>query len=160
MNIKSVFSLFLILLLTACSGAADRDDLESAQRTLENYFFSLANGDYGTAVDLMADNPEFWLAARQNNPEVNPNDPAALMAAACQYQYMCLPLREVISAQQLSPDEYRFVVRFSAPDGELFVLGPCCGADETEMPPVSEFSYSVIRSDGQFRAAAEPIYVP
>ena len=48
-------------------------------------------------------------------------------------------VHDVTQAEQIAEDEYQFVVRFDAGGGEIFVLGPCCGADETEMPPVSEF---------------------
>jgi hypothetical protein len=52
-------------------------------------------------------------------------------------------------------------VEFSLPDGTLFVLGPCCGATETEMPPVSSFAFRVQRQpDGAYAVLDLPPYVP
>ncbi len=58
-------------------------------------------------------------------------------------------------------DSYIFQVEFSNLDGSLFVLGPCCGANETEMPPVSQFEYTVSRNaDHRFVVMNTPPYVP
>jgi len=42
----------------------------------------------------------------------------------------------------LRGDSYVFQVKFNNPDGSLFILGPCCGASETGMPPVSQLKYA------------------
>jgi hypothetical protein len=95
------------------------------------------------------------------NPEIDPNDHLALWAWACDNQLLqCLQVRSA-TFQQLVGDSYIFQVEFSNADGSLFVLGPCCGANETEMPPVSQFEYTVSRtSDGQFVVLNTPPYVP
>ena len=63
--------------------------------------------------------------------------------------------------QEQVGDSYIFQVEFNNPDGSLFVLGPCCGADETEMPPVSQFEYTVSRkAEGKFVVMNTPPYVP
>jgi hypothetical protein len=68
---------------------------------------------------------------------------------------------EVVSQQPLSANVLKFKVHFRNPDGTLFVLGPCCGASETEMPPVSEFECDVARtSSGEFKVLCLPPYVP
>jgi len=43
------------------------------------------------------------------------------------------------------PYEFRFIVEFKYDDGTLIMLGPCCGATETDMPPKSQFPYTVVR---------------
>jgi hypothetical protein len=71
-----------------------------------------------------------------------------------------LPARTAIF-KELRGDMYVFQVEFNNPDGSLFVLGPCCGASETEMPPVSQFEYGVARNaDGKFLVMELPPYVP
>ena len=66
-----------------------------------------------------------------------------------------------VTFDQLVEDAYIFQVEFNNPDGSLFVLGPCCGATETEMPPVSQFQFTVIRNaDGRFVVMNTPPYVP
>jgi hypothetical protein len=95
------------------------------------------------------------------NPEIGPNDPVALWAWVCDNQLLqCLEVRSATFEQQVG-DAYIFQVEFNNPDGSLFVLGPCCGATETEMPPVSQFEFTVTRNtDGKFVVMNTPPYVP
>lgn len=95
------------------------------------------------------------------NPEIDVNDHVALWTWACDNQLLqCLEVRSVTFEQRVG-DSYIFQVEFSNPDGTLFVLGPCCGANETEMPPVSQFEYTVTQSsDGKFVVMNMPPYVP
>jgi len=72
----------------------------------------------------------------------------------------CLTIRRA-TFKNLQGDTYLFQVEFNNPDGSLFVLGPCCGANETEMPLVSQFEYKVTRNaSGQFVVMDLPPYVP
>ena len=58
-------------------------------------------------------------------------------------------------------DTYIFHVEFSNSDGNLFVQGPCCGSNETEMPRVSQFEYKVTgNADGKFLVMKLHPYVP
>ncbi len=52
------------------------------------------------------------------------------------------------------------MVRFLTPGGEVWTLGPCCGATEEEMPPVSEFTFTVRRTSNGSRVQTLPVYVP
>jgi hypothetical protein len=95
------------------------------------------------------------------NPEIDPNDKLALWTWVCENQLLqCLEVRSA-TFQKLIGDSYIFQVEFNNPDGSLFVLGPCCGANETEMPPVSQFEYTVSRNaDHKFVVMNTPPYVP
>ena len=95
------------------------------------------------------------------NPDIDVNDHIGLWTWACDNQLLqCLGVRSV-TFEQLVGDSYIFQVEFSNRDGSLFVLGPCCGANETEMPPVSQFEYTVTRNaDGKFVVMNMPPYVP
>ena len=95
------------------------------------------------------------------NPEIDPNDHVALWTWVCDHQLLqCLEVRSS-TFQQLVGDSYIFQVEFNNPDGSLFVLGPCCGANETEMPPVSQFEFTVARNpEGKFVVMNTPPYVP
>jgi hypothetical protein len=135
-------------------------DLVKAQETLIAFFLSLSRGNYNQAVGLYGGPEDLYEALRNNNPSVDPEDKAALFSAGCTYQYRCLAIWEIVQADQVSPTEFHFVVRFANPDGSLFVLGPCCGADETQMPPVSEFEYGVIKVNDHFLVIGELLYVP
>jgi len=93
--------------------------------------------------------------------DVDPSDDAKLWANACELAGLqCLKVRSA-TFKILQGDTYVFQVEFSNPDGTLFVLGPCCGSNETEMPPVSQFEYKVARNAaGKFVVMDLPPYVP
>ena len=95
------------------------------------------------------------------NPDVDPSDHIMLWKKACEQNGLqCLLARTVIF-KTLTGDSYIFQVEFSNPDGRLFVLGPCCGTSETEMPPVSQFEYKVSRNtDHRYVVMDPPPYVP
>jgi hypothetical protein len=95
------------------------------------------------------------------NPEINTADHVGLWRWACENQLLqCLEPRSAELVHQ-EGDSYVFQVEFTNPDGSLFVLGPCCGATETEMPPVSQFEFTVTQNaDGKFVVMNTPPYVP
>jgi hypothetical protein len=95
------------------------------------------------------------------NTEIDPADHVALWTWACDNQLLqCLEVRSATFKEQQG-DSYIFQVEFSNPDGSLFVLGPCCGSNETDMPPVSQFEFTVSRiTNGKFVVMNTPPYVP
>ena len=96
-----------------------------------------------------------------STPKLTQTITFALWTWACDNQLLqCLEVRSA-TFKELRGDSYIFQVEFSNPDGSLFVLGPCCGANETEMPPVSQFEYMVSRNaDRRFVVMNTPPYVP
>ena len=153
-------AVLLTLLLSACQPAPVDGDLAEAREALVAYFDHLDKGEYEEAVQYFNSQGDFYDTTRANNPEIDPDDYAALLENACTFQLMYLEIRQVISEETLSETEFRFVVEFANADGTTFVLGPCCGANETEMPPQSQFPYTVIKTDGGFRVVGGPVYVP
>ena len=129
-----------------------------AHDVLVNFLALLQTENYAQAVPLYGGEYE---ALQVFNPEIDPNDPVALWTWVCQNQLLqCLEVRSA-TFKQLVGDAYIFQVEFNNPDGSLFVLGPCCGATETEMPPVSQFEFTVTRNaDGRFVVMNTPPYVP
>ena len=129
-----------------------------AHDVLVNFLTLLHTKKYTQAVPLYGGEYE---ALQVFNTAIDPNDPAALWTWACDNQLLqCLEVRSVIF-KALVGDSYIFQVEFNNPDGSLFVLGPCCGATETEMPPVSQFEFTVMRNaDGEFVVMNTPPYVP
>lgn len=132
-------------------------DLDLAREALIGYFAALNEGRYADAAELFGGSLEYPISV---NPDVDPGDPAALLEAACTRQLQCLRVLSVVEEQAVSDSEFRFLVEFQNADGELFVLGPCCGATEAEMPPVSQFLYTVIKDGDSFRVQELPVYVP
>lgn len=114
--------------------------------------------DYEEAAPLYGGEYESLLVF---NPEIDPDDHVALWQWVCDNKLLqCLEVRSATFLRMIG-DSYIFQVEFNNPDGSLFVLGPCCGANETEMPPVSQFEFTVTRNaDGKFVVMNTPPYVP
>ena len=166
--IKYVFVLFLTVLLAGCgmplatpsqvtpttlpSTAAEAHDV------LVDFLTLLHTKNYAQAAPLYGGEYE---SLQVFNPEIDPEDHVALWTWVCENRLLqCLDIRST-TFTKLVGDSYIFQVEFNNPDGSLFVLGPCCGANETEMPPVSQFEFTVSRNaNGQFVVMNTPPYVP
>jgi len=87
-----------------------------------------------------------------------------LLERACAVNgFQCLKVKEIVQQVQDWPDTYTFTIEFLNPDGSLFVLGACCGASETDMPPQSRFDVVVMRipqAGNALRVQSLPVYVP
>ena len=129
-----------------------------AQEVLVKFLMSLHTKNYPDAVPLYGGE---YDQLRVFNSELDPNDYLALWTWACDNQLLqCLEVRST-TFKELRGDSYVFQVEFNNSDGSLFVLGPCCGANETEMPPVSKFEYTVSRNaDHRYVVMNTPPYVP
>jgi hypothetical protein len=160
------FAISLILILIGCAPrpastqTATSLPLTAGEAlTVLIRFFDLLNAKQYAEADLIygGDYEQLQIFS----PDAAPSDHASLWAGACERAGLqCLRVRNGVF-KILQGDTYVFQVEFNNPDGSLFVLGPCCGADETEMPPVSQFEYRVARlSDGTFRVIDLPPYVP
>ena len=157
---KHLFLLILILTVAACAPAPAQtaSEADQARATLMGFLTRLNSGEYAEAVPLYGGEYE---ALQVFNPQIDASDHLALWAWACDNRLLqCL---EVRSAELLHQEDstYVFQVEFNNPDGSLFVLGPCCGANETEMPPESQFEFTVIKNaEGKFVVMNTPPYVP
>jgi hypothetical protein len=118
----------------------------------------LNTGEYDKAIPLYGSGYE---SLQVFNPQIDPADHLALWTWVCENKLLqCLEIRST-TLQHQEEDTYVFQVEFNNPDGSLFVLGPCCGANETEMPPVSEFEFTVTRNAaGNYVVMNTPPYVP
>lgn len=132
--------------------------MAEAQDVLVNFLTLLHTKKYANAVPLYGGEYE---QLRVFNPQIDSANRAALWAWACDNQLLqCLEVRSA-TFEKLTGDSYVFQVEFSQPDGNLFVLGPCCGANETEMPPISQFEYIVSRNeDHKYVVMNPPPYMP
>jgi len=168
--IRYLTLLILTILLTSCvaqpiaptlTGPAPTSlpsTASEAHEVLVNFLTLIHTKNYADAAPLYGGEYE---QLQVFNPEIDPNDRVALWAWACDNQLLqCLEVRST-TFQKLVGDSYVFQVEFNNPDGSLFVLGPCCGANETEMPPVSQFEFTVARnSEHKFVVMNTPPYVP
>ena len=167
-------SLLILLMLTACSAQEATEPAETsldsqeptsmpstmseAHDVLVDFLTLLHNKNYAEAAPLYGGEYE---QLQVFNTEIDPADHIALWTWVCDNQLLqCLRVRSA-TFKELRGDSYVFQVEFSNPDGSLFVLGPCCGANETEMPPVSQFEYTVSRNaEHRYVVMNTPPYVP
>ena len=167
---QRIFILLSILFLIGCAPQPASPTLTAqpptslpstpseAQEVLIKFFDLLNTKQYADADTLYGGSLE---TVRAWNPDVQVYDHVTLWTKACEQNGLqCLQVRSA-TFEKLQGDTYFFQVEFSNPDGSLFVLGPCCGANETEMPPVSQFEYKVTRNpNGKFMVMDLPPYVP
>ena len=132
--------------------------MSEAHDVLVNFLNLLHTRNYEDAVPLYGGNYE---SLQVFNPQIDPTDHLALWEFVCENKLLqCLEVRSA-TWKNLTGTTYNFLVEFNNPDGSLFVLGPCCGANETEMPPVSQFEYTVTRNEAmKFVVMNTPPYVP
>jgi len=131
----------------------------SAHNAVYLFFDNLHTGHYEDAVKLYSGSYQLMI---DQNPAIDPADHVELMKSACTVNgFQCLQLKVAGIEYKPSPNEYLFTVQFQNDDGSLFVLGPCCGASETEQPPVSLFEVRVMQvAEGEFRVLDMPPYMP
>lgn len=157
MNHKLVCCVALtVTLLTAC--AAPVSEADAARQTLIAFFSHLTRGEYAAADALYGGK---YDQLRIFNPDLDPADRSALWRNACEVSGLqCLKVNSAVLKRQAG-NTFTFAVDFRRPDGSGFVLGPCCGATATEMPPVSHFDYRVQRTpEGGFVVLDLPVYMP
>ncbi|PWH13786.1 MAG: hypothetical protein DDG59_13885 [Anaerolineae bacterium] len=137
----------------------DQTVLEAAKQALLEYLNALKAADYqavvkryGGSYDVLAD----------MNPDLSPQDTLALWTRACQQNgFVCnLTVKHWVHAAQLSADQIRLTVELQNPDGTLFVLGPCCGAEVQDFPPLTQFDFIVQRSGAHYLVLSLPVFVP
>jgi hypothetical protein len=158
---KNIFLTLLIILLaapqTACS-PTPAPDATTAEQTLIEFFDLLNKGQYAEADKLYTGSYDELISM---NPDITPSDHAALWKRGCEQNGLqCLTARHIVLDISRTASYYFFRVEFNAPDGSLFVRGPCCGATETEMPSQSSFTYTIIVVNGRCKVATMPVYVP
>lgn len=155
----------LALLLFGCRAAeraipaTNPQDEAAAEEALTSFFATLAAGRYSAAQALYGGSYETLVGW---NPDVAPDDLATLWRDGCSINGLaCLEVRSAERDESSATGVYLFNVEFSTREGELFILGPCCGVTETEQPPVSLFPIRVARGqDGAFRVIDLPPYGP
>ncbi len=132
--------------------------MNEAHDVLVNFLTLLHTKNYQDAAPLYGGE---YDQLQVFNTEIDPSDHVALWTWACDNHLLqCLEVRST-TFKELSGGSYIFQVEFSNPDGSLFVLGPCCGSNETDMPPVSQFEFTMSRNaEGKYVVMNTPPYVP
>jgi hypothetical protein len=141
--------------------SASANNMVLARAVLVAFFDALNDGWYAEADVQYGGSYEELIAM---NPGVDPNDHTALLEHACTINgFQCLKVKQIVQQVQDWPDTYTFTIEFLNPDSSPFVLGTCCGASETDMPPQSRFDVVVMRvpqAGNALRVQSLPVYVP
>jgi hypothetical protein len=133
-------------------GDDSQSDADRARETLLRFFALLHQGQYAEAVDLYGGSYE---VLQEWNPTADAQDYAELLARGCTVNGLkCLAVKQVMAVETGSGNEFPFTVTFENPDGSLFVLNP-----EGALP-VSEFDYTVVRSEDDYMVEELPVYAP
>ena len=158
MKRQKLFAFFLLGLLSACSVGqvnepGNSQDLFPAEEVkvtppelaaaevLREFYNLLNQGEYEKAVELYGGSYE---ALEYFNPVMDAADRTGLLTAACEINgFICAPVLSVTAIASDHQEILVFEVEYANPDGSRFVLGPCCGATEEEMPPVDVFTVRV-----------------
>jgi len=158
---KNLFALViysLALFLSACNVICPISNEKKAEVAAVEFFERLSSGEYQRAAEMYSGD---YAELEYMNPALPEEDDAALWRNACRINgYQCLPIRQVLEIEKFSLNEYHLKVEFQNPDGSVFILGPCCGADEEEKPPVSQFDVYLIGRDDIFYVVSLPVFVP
>jgi hypothetical protein len=134
------------------------EDIDRAREALTNYFAALHGKRFAEAAQLYGGS---YLELAGYNPRVPPDDHVKLLENGCtENGFQCLEIREVLKAETVSPTEFSFVVEFKNEDGTLFTQGPCCGANATEQPTRSQWTYTVKKVEDAFLVQELPVYTP
>lgn len=142
MKIK-LLAFLLLTILTACQAGQNQVDSlkEQSRIDMANFYHYLNQGKFNDAAFLYAGSYE---VLEGYNPEIDPKDHSSLLEAACNINgFMCLELYSAEFVEQPSEKEFVWNVSFRLLDGSQLEVGPCCGADEEDMPPVSHFEIHV-----------------
>ena len=157
---KAIIFFLLGMLITGCSIPSPKlnSDSDEAHASLVSFFELLNAKEYNKAASIYGGS---YDGLQDINPSVDPADHAKLLENACEINGNKCYLVRSATFMEAQGDTFIFQVEFNNPDGSLFVRGPCCGANETEMPPESQFEYKVKKTtNGKFLVMDLPIYVP
>ena len=167
-NIKKIVLLIgVFLFLSSCGTSALNlnenkenipNEAEIAENTLTAFFENLSKNEFSKAINFFSPNDSDWENLKVYN-EPNETDKVKMIENYCKATTTCLEA-EILETAKISEDEYRMIVRFLNKDGGIYVLGPCCGATEEEMPPQNEFDFTVKKINGSFKVITPPVYVP
>lgn len=154
---KNIF-LLILCVVSGCASLSPRQEVQPAEEAAMEFFNLLSQEKYAEAGRLFGGDYSSLISM---NPEIPENDHAALWKNGCEFNGLqCLPILRVVGAEKFSLNEFFLTVEFKNADGSLFVQGPCCGATEEEMPPVSQFDIHVIEQSGNYLVTSLPVFTP
>ncbi|MBU2025420.1 MAG: hypothetical protein ABIC19_03695 [Patescibacteria group bacterium] len=134
-------------------------DQIAAQQVLVEFFNLLHDRQYGAAAELFKPSSQDLEMMKSMAYESPGADLGLMLKNYCELMETCLPAK-VTAAEKINENKYKLTVEFIEKNGQAYVLGPCCGATEEEVPPQSEFEYLVEKINGQLKVTTIPQYHP
>jgi hypothetical protein len=165
-NIHFLMFIMLTIFLMSCAPKPDESpmadapgDDQLALQTLTEFLENLYNGNYDDAAQLYGGTYEIMV---EHNPSIDASDHSTLLQNACAINgVQCLQVKSIVFDKKVSDTEFVYMVEFFNSNETLFILGPCCGGNETDFPPQSVFYFTVMKVDqGSFIVMDMPPYVP
>lgn len=155
---RSCLLFSIIIVLASCIFVGVDRDISKAKGVLKSFFLSLNGGDYSHAAELYGGS---YDVLEDMNPGIIFGDAVPLWRNACTMNgFQCLKVKRIVKTERISDTEYRFTIEFKTDDGDLFILGPCCGETESGQPGISQFMVTVRRINDEFKVMDLPPYVP
>jgi hypothetical protein len=158
----SILLLFLASCVPQSSQSAAKEKLndeEHALHALMDFLENLHIGNYAEAAQYYGGSYETMT---DHNPEIDPNDHAALLRNACTINGMqCLQVKVIGLEDKVLGEKYVFIVEFLKEDGTLFMLESCCGGEERSFPAQTVFYFLIREVDqNKFTVMDMPPYAP
>ncbi len=151
----------IIAISTFVFVSRNKETSMTAENTLLTFFDHVSRNQFEKASRLLE--PEnsgtLWEELKNFSLPEQREDKATVLKNYCEAVGTCLPA-EILKTAKESDNIYMFTVQFRKPDKTIFILGPCCGATEEEMPSKTEFDFTVKKIDSTFRITTPPVYVP
>lgn len=135
------------------------DETKAAQQLLEDFFDLARRNKFNEAAELIELAQSEWESFAVYSDGEDISDHARVIENHCLATGTCLRVK-VIATERVDNETYRFNVQFLNSNGSIFELGPCCGAEEEDVAPQSEFDYDVKKIDGSFKVVTPPLYRP
>lgn len=163
--------IFLGLTLSGCNNISqnentnqniqEKDGFKKAELALVSFFSYLSDQKFEKALTLfeLEDSTNSWEGLESFSLPEDRNNKAKVIERYCEATRTCLKAK-VIETKKETSDTYNLLVQFLNIDGSIFVLWPCCGASEQEMPSQDKFNFKVKKINNIFKVTTAPIYVP
>ena len=137
------------------------DESTKAEEVLVSFFTYLNNQDFEKALTLfeLDDPTNSWEGLESFSLPEDRKNKAKVLKNYCEATGTCLKAK-VIEIKKENNNSYKLVVQFQNNDGNTFVLGPCCGATEEEMPSQNKFDFTVKKINNVFKVTTAPVYRP
>jgi len=146
------------LLFKQAVASSELSDSERACGALRIFFSLLHDGRYDEAARYCGTG--CYVTLQEWNPAVAASDYSALLMYGCKSNgLMCLKIKRILRAEELSPTMFKLTAEFMNDKGEVFAIR---GNPESGLPEhvtISEFTYTLKKIGDRFLVEGLPPYL-